>query len=192
MANIAYMRVSTMEQNMDRQENAFSHLKIDKIFKEKISGKDNNRPELLAMLEYVRENDIIYVESISRLGRNLKNLLVIFDQINDKGIGLVSLKENFIDTTTISGKLIFSIFATLSEFERDSIKLRQSEGIKIAKQNGRYMGRKKIQFSVDKQFTDSYINWKSGHLQSKEFMKNLGLKSNTFYRRIKEFENKII
>lgn len=189
MANIAYMRVSTVEQKLDRQENAFKDLKIDKEFKEKITGKNKNRPELLDMLEYVREGDVLYVESISRLGRNLRDLLDIVDELDEKGVGLISLKENFIDTTTPQGRLIFNIFATLSEFERDSIKARQKEGIEIAKAKGVYLGRQKIKIDFNKQFIDCYIEWKSGNLKTKDFMKRIGLKSNTFYRRINEYEN---
>lgn len=116
---------------------------VEKIFIEKISGNNVNRPELQRMLEYIREEDIVYIESISRLGRSLKDLLDIVDTSNNKGVGLVSLKENHIDTTTPQGKLIFNIFATLSEFERESLKQKQREGIIIGKANGVYIRKKK-------------------------------------------------
>jgi DNA invertase Pin-like site-specific DNA recombinase len=140
------------------------------------------------MLEYVREDDILYVESISRLGRNLKDLLNIVESLNDKGVGLISLKESHIDTTSPQGKLIFNIFATLAEFEREQNKQRQMEGIAIAKAEGKYKGRKKIEIQIDKKFEKLYQEWKSEKITAVQFMKELDLKKNTFYRRIKEYE----
>lgn len=188
MAKIAYIRVSSESQNTQRQELALNDIGIDKIFVEKISGKDTNRPQLQKMLEYVREDDILYVESISRLGRNLKDLLNIVESLNDKGVGLISLKESHIDTTSPQGKLIFNIFATLAEFEREQNKQRQMEGIAIAKAEGKYKGRKKIEIQIDKKFQKLYQEWKSEKITAVQFMKELDLKKNTFYRRIKEYE----
>lgn len=188
MAKIAYIRVSSESQNTQRQELALNDIGIDKIFVEKISGKDTNRPQLQKMLEYVREEDILYVESISRLGRNLKDLLNIVESLNDKGVGLISLKESHIDTTSPQGKLIFNIFATLAEFEREQNKQRQMEGIAIAKAEGKYKGRKKIEIQIDKKFEKLYQEWKSEKITAVQFMKELDLKKNTFYRRIKEYE----
>mgnify|MGYP000951490155 CR=1 FL=1 len=188
MAKIAYIRVSSESQNTQRQELALNDIGIDKIFVEKISGKDTNRPQLQKMLEYVREDDILYVESISRLGRNLKDLLNIVESLNDKGVGLISLKESHIDTTSPQGKLIFNIFATLAEFEREQNKQRQMEGIAIAKAEGKYKGRKKIEIQIDKKFEKLYQEWKSEKITAVQFMKELDLKKNTFYRRIKEYE----
>jgi DNA invertase Pin-like site-specific DNA recombinase len=188
LAKIAYIRVSSESQNTQRQELALNDIGIDKIFVEKISGKDTNRPQLQKMLEYVREDDILYVESISRLGRNLKDLLNIVESLNDKGVGLISLKESHIDTTSPQGKLIFNIFATLAEFEREQNKQRQMEGIAIAKAEGKYKGRKKIEIQIDKKFEKLYQEWKSEKITAVQFMKELDLKKNTFYRRIKEYE----
>lgn len=134
MANIAYIRVSTTDQNTARQEEALKIYNIDKFFKEKISGKNiKDRPELIKMMEYVREGDVLYVESISRFGRSLKDLLSLIEQLNNKGVQFKSLKEGSIDTTTPTGKLVYSIFSSLAEFERETIRQRQAEGIAIAK-----------------------------------------------------------
>lgn len=188
MAKIAYIRVSSESQNTQRQELALKDIGIDKIFTEKVSGKDTNRPQLQRMLEYIREGDVLHIESISRLGRNLKDLLNIVEVLNNKGVGLISLKESNIDTTSPQGKLIFSIFATLAEFEREQNKQRQIEGINIAKAEGKYKGRKKIELQIDKRFGKLYQDWKAKKITAVQFMQELDLKRNTFYRRIKEYE----
>lgn len=141
--NIAYIRVSTIDQNEARQREALSQYKIDKWFIEKASGKDTNRPKLQEMLEYIREDDVIYVEEFSRLGRSTADLLAIVDQIEKSGAKFISIKENF-DTNTPSGKLQMTMLAAIAEFEREMILERQREGIAIAKREGKYKGRKAI------------------------------------------------
>ena len=105
--NVAYVRVSTVEQNEDRQLEALKKHNIDKWFTEKVSGKDTNRPELKAMLEYVREGDTIYIHDFSRLARSTKDLLDIVEELERKKVHLVSNKEN-INTSTPSGKLMLT------------------------------------------------------------------------------------
>lgn len=188
MAKISYIRVSSESQNTQRQELALKEIGIDKIFIEKVSGKDTNRPQLQKMLEYIREDDVLYVESISRLGRNLKDLLNIVEVLNNKSVGLISLKESHIDTTSPQGKLIFNIFATLAEFEREQNKQRQMEGIAIAKAEGKYKGRKKIELPLDRRFEKLYQDWRANRLTAVKFMEEIDLKRNTFYRRIREYE----
>ena len=134
MTNVAYIRVSSESQNTARQEEMFKELNIDKYYIEKISGKNiSNRPELQNMMDYVREGDTVIVESISRFGRSLQDLLLLINKLNDKGVQFRSLKEGDINTTTPTGKLVFSIFASLAEFERETIRQRQAEGIELAK-----------------------------------------------------------
>ena len=146
MANIAYLRVSTVHQNLAIQEEAFKDLKIDKYFTEKVSGKNiKDRPELIKMMDYVREGDTVFVESISRFGRSLSDLLSLMEQLNAKNVQFKSLKEGSIDTTTPTGKLVYSIFSSLAEFERETIRQCQAEGIAIAKANGKYKGRQRKQ-----------------------------------------------
>lgn len=182
---IAYIRVSTNEQNTARQLAAMEPIGIDKIYEEKISGKNMERPQLKLMLEYVRDGDIVYVESISRLGRSLKDLIDIVEILNGKNVGLVSLKESVIDTTSPSGKLIFSIFASLAEFERETTRQRQLEGIAIAKADGKYKGRKRIQ--IDQAGWDKVVcRWRAGEITAVKAMEILGVSRNTFYRRLKE------
>lgn len=141
MANVAYIRVSTYEQNEGRQLEALKQYKIDKWFIDKCSGKNTDRTELKKLLEYVRENDIIYIESFSRLARNTKDLLEIIERLNHAGIIVKSLKESF-DTSTPTGKLMLTMIGAIATFEREIILERQREGIALAKTEGKYKGRK--------------------------------------------------
>ena len=191
MANIAYLRVSTIDQNLARQEEAFKGLNIDKFFTEKVSGKNiKDRPELLKMMEYVREGDTVFVESISRFGRSLSDLLNLIDQLNNKGVQFKSLKEGSIDTTTPTGKLVYSIFSSLAEFERETIKQRQAEGIAIAKANGKYKGRQRKQINPN-EFVSLYNRWQDGEITKKYICKKLNVSLATLDRRIAEHRKKL-
>lgn len=190
MARIAYIRVSTEEQNTARQRELFKDLKIDKYYEEKVSGKNiKDRPELIKMMDYVREGDVVIVESISRFGRSLQDLLTLIEQLNQKGVQFKSLKEGDIDTTTPTGKLIFSIFSSLAEFERETIKQRQAEGIAIAKANGKYKGRAKISYDYN-DFVSLYNRWQDGEIQKKYMCKKLNMSLPTLNRRIAEYRKK--
>lgn len=186
MANVKYIRVSTKEQNTARQETDITQ--YDKIYIDKISGKNMNRPELKKMMEYIREGDTVTVDSYSRFARNTKDLLHLIEELNNKRVGLISLKEK-IDTSTPQGKLMLTIFAGLAEFEREQMLQRQAEGIQIAKENGKYKGRQPIKVDA-KKFEREYKAWKEKKITAKQAMNNLGLKPNTFYRRVKEYEFK--
>ena len=185
MAKIGYIRVSTFEQNTDRQEFALSEIGMNRLYIEKISGKTANRPELKKMLEYVREGDILYIESISRLARSTRDLLSIVHQLQSKKVELVSLKEH-IDTTTAQGRFILTVFAALSELERENTLQRQKEGIEIARLKGKKFGRPKVE--KPKNWDDIMVLWKNGDITAVEAMQKLKLKKNTFYRCVKEFD----
>ena len=143
--NLAYIRVSTAEQNEARQVEAMKQYQIDKWFKEKISGKDTNRPELQKLMEFCREGDTIHIHDFSRLARSTKDLLDIVDRLTQKNVYLISNKEN-IDTSTPTGKLMLTMIAAINEFERTNLLERQREGIAIAKAEGKYKGRKESTF----------------------------------------------
>lgn len=182
---IAYVRVSTIEQDDARQKESLKIYSIDKYFVEKASAKDTKRPQLQAMLDYVREDDTIYIKDFSRLARSTKDLLEIVETLKIKGIKLISLKEN-LDSNTSTGKLMLTMIGAIYEFERTNLLERQREGIAIAKQNGKYKGRKEINHPDNWKII--YSMWKQRELTGKEAMRRLNLKTNTFYKLVKEWE----
>lgn len=138
---VGYKRVSSVGQNLDRQLDGMT---LDRIFEEKVSGKDANRPELQAMLAYVREGDEVVVHSMDRLARNLSDLLSIVNGLTSRCVKVRFEKENlvFSGQDDPMSKLMLSMMGAFSEFERSIIKMRQSEGIALAKKRGAYKGRK--------------------------------------------------
>ena len=126
--NVAYVRVSTAEQNEDRQIEALQKYNIEKWFTEKVSAKDVNRPELQNMIDFVRSGDTVYVHDFSRLARNTMDLLEITENLKNKDVKLISNKENF-DTSTPTGKFMLTTIGAIAEFERSLILERQREGI---------------------------------------------------------------
>lgn len=180
----AYIRVSTIEQNEERQIEALKNYNIEKYYTEKISAKDMNRPKLQQMLNEVRKGDTIYVKDFSRLARSTKDLLNIVEKLNQEGVHLISLKEN-LDSSTPTGKLMLTMIGAIYEFERTNILERQKEGITIAKRDGKYKGRKKIDFPVN--WDKYYKLWKNREITGTAAMQILKLKRNTFYRLIKEY-----
>lgn len=173
MANIAYVRVSTVEQNEERQTEALQKHNIDKWFTEKVSGKNMKRPKLEAMLDYVREGDTVYIHDLSRLARSTKDLLDIVEQLQAKGVELVSNKES-IDTSTPSGKLMLTMIGAIAEFERANMLERQKEGIAIKKEQDKhlppeqrtYKGRKPVSISKE-DFTAQYSRYQNREIKTK-------------------------
>ena len=186
MSKIGYIRVSTEHQETARQQEIMGSNHVDRIFSEKLSGANTDRPQLKAMLDYVREGDTLYVESISRLGRSTKDLLNIIDTLTDKGVTLISHKEK-IDTDTPAGKFMLTVFAALSQLEREQLKQRQREGIEIAKAQGKYTGRKPIPTDWMR-FGQLYGEWRAKNITGRDFMRRMDMSANTFYRRVREYE----
>jgi DNA invertase Pin-like site-specific DNA recombinase len=137
---IGYARVSTQDQNPALQLDALKAASCDRIFEEKASGAQRDRPELKAALEYMRENDVLVVWKLDRLARSLGQLIETVDSLEKRGIGFRSLTEQ-IDTTTASGKLTFHIFGAMAEFERSIIRERTRAGLDAARARGRKGGR---------------------------------------------------
>ena len=135
---VGYIRVSTIEQNEARQEVLMEQLGVDRVYMDKMSGKNKDRPQLQEMMQYVREGDIVIVESISRFARNTKDLLSLIEELERKKVTFVSQKEN-IDTNTPAGRFMLTVFAALAQLERETTLQRQKEGIAIAKSNGIYI-----------------------------------------------------
>ena len=204
---IGYIRVSSVDQDTGRQDKMMQDLNIppENIFREKISGKDANRPELQKMLSYIRRGDTVVIESFSRLARNTKDLLDIVEKITEKGAGLKSLKES-IDTTTPAGQFMLTVFGAMAQLERDYILSRQKEGIEVHKERDRklkeqglppetYKGRKRISFDPE-QLRKELEKVKAGEQTHETAAKSLGfidkngkLQIRTYFRRVKELED---
>lgn len=183
---IGYVRVSTQEQNTVRQEKLMETLDVDKVYIDKTSGKNMERPALIEMMGFVREGDLIVTESISRFARNTKDLLELVEQLHKKKVRFVSQKEN-IDTDTPTGKFMLTVFGAVAELEREYIRQRQKEGIEIAKEQGKYKGRPAKEL---KDFEDIYSTWKSGKITAAGASRQLGISRSTFYRKVAGHENK--
>ena len=141
---IGYARVSTEEQNLDRQIDILKQIGCDRIYEEKVSGIKKERPELNKMLDQIRTGDVIIISDLTRLSRSVKDLFSLVEQIEGKGANIESIKESWVDTTTAQGKLMFTIFAGISQFERDLISQRTIEGLNATRARGKKGGRPKV------------------------------------------------
>lgn len=180
---VGYVRVSTAEQNPARQIELMKSLGVEKTFLDKISGKNTDRPQFTEMLSFLREGDTLYVESFSRLSRSTKDLLNTVGVLSARGVQLVSDKEK-VDTNTPQGRFMLTVFAALSELERENILERQREGIAIAKSEGKYKGRKPI--AVTDRFLSLAQDWSEGKVTLKDAIEQSGMSSSTFFRKCKQ------
>lgn len=137
---LGYARVSTADQKLDSQQDALRAAGVEKVFADLITGSARQRPQLDRMLDQVRAGDVLVVTKYDRLARSLKDLLEIVDQVQAKGAGFRSLAED-IDTTTPAGRLVFHVFASIAQFERERIAERTREGLEAARRRGRVGGR---------------------------------------------------
>lgn len=196
---MGYCRVSSIDQNEARQILKMKSLGVEDryIFVDKQSGKDFNRPEYQLMKRFCEEGDLIYIDSLDRLGRNYDNIITEWKHITRiVNANIVCLdNETLFDSRKFKsmgdiGKLMedqfLSLLSYVAEQERKKIKQRQAEGIVIAKYQGKYKGRKKIEINYE--FENIYVKWKNREITAVKAMKLLGFKRNTFYRRVKEYE----
>ncbi|MTH80136.1 recombinase family protein [Paracoccus aestuariivivens] len=137
---LGYARVSTADQKLDSQQDALRAVGAEKVFADVITGSARQRPQLDRMLDQLREGDVVVVTKYDRLARSLKDLLDLVEQVQGKGAGFRSLAED-IDTTTPAGRLIFHVFASIAQFERERIVERTREGLEAARRRGRVGGR---------------------------------------------------
>ena len=181
--NIGYARVSTGEQNLDLQVDALEKADCKHIFKEKMSGAIAERPKLEEVLKFMREGDTLVVWRLDRLGRSLKHLIELINQLHDRKQFFKSLQEN-IDTVSSSGRLIFHIFGALAEFERNIISERTKAGLKAARARGRHGGRPRSIDDKTIEMARRLIDEGSNSIS--EICKNLGISRASLYRYLKE------
>lgn len=193
-----YSRVSTKEQNLDRQLVELRKYVDDRfIFQDKVSGKDLNRPEYQLMRKVAQKGDVIYIKSLDRLGRNKSEIKQELEYYKNEGvrIKILDIPTSMMDISEgqewlmdMINNLLIEVLATMAEQERLNIRQRQAEGIAIAKEQGKYKGRKEIDFPEN--WAEVYDQWKNRKIKGNEAMEKLGLKRNTFYRLIKKYEEK--
>ena len=178
---VGYARVSTEDQNPERQLEQLRAAKVDKIFSDQVSGKSMNRPQLQALLQYLREEDTLVACSMDRLARNLNDLKGMVDDLNQKKVAVRFLKENLIFTGEDSpmSKLLLNLLGSVAEFERELIKERQQEGVAIAKKAGKYKGRKRV--LVPDQVATIRQRLAQG-AQKAELARELGISRETLYQ----------
>ena len=191
-----YIRVSSKEQNTDRQKQALLEYGVDErdIIEDKVSGKDFNRNGYLTLKNsLLRDGDTLVIKELDRLGRNMDMIKNEWQEIQSNGIDIVVLDTPILNTKNKSdlekkliANIVFELLTYMAEKERIKIKIRQAEGIAIAKSKGLYKGRKKI---VNENFKNVYDDWKNGKLTAVKAIEMLDMKRSTFYRRVKEYES---
>ena len=184
---IGYARVSTQDQNLDRQLDNLRSAGCERIFNEKMTGTRSDRPELKAMLMTLRSGDVLVIDSFSRLSRSTKDLLSLVEQLTGMGVHLVSLKEN-LDTTTATGKLMLTMLSALSQFERDLIAERTVDGLKAARARGRCGGRPRS--GSDKDRKQAYAMYKANVMTCKEIADKFGVSLSTLNRWVRSEKQK--
>ena len=182
MTVYGYARVSTADQNLDRQKDALKQYGVDRLFCEKISGAKKSRPELDRMLSLLERGDSVVIESLSRLGRSVKNLSELMELFNEKGIRLISLKES-VDTSSATGRLLFTIISSLAAFERETLIERTNEGLAAARARGRLGGRPKTNAATLKKAVALY---NTGQYTLAEVTALTGVSKSTLYRALKQ------
>ena len=182
---IGYARVSTQEQNLDRQLDNLKARGCERIYQEKMTGTKADRPELEKMLDTLRNGDTLVVDSFSRLSRSTKDLLDMVERLNAMGVNLISLKEQ-LDTTTATGKMMLTMLSALSQFERDLIAERTLDGLKAARARGRKGGRPKA--GSEKAKAQAIALYQTNAMSNKEIAETVKVSTATLSRWIKEYK----
>ena len=186
---VAYIRVSSDSQNLDMQRASIEPYKPERVFEEKISGKNMERPQLQELLNFVRANDEIVIYSLSRISRSLKDMLNIMDILIEKKVTLISIKENLtISDSNKTTRFFVSILGCCSELERENIRERQADGIKEAKKRGVYKGRKPIQVE---DLGKWYELWQKRVYNKTTLAKELSISRQTLYKLFEEYEKNL-
>lgn len=186
MAKLSYLRVSSLQQNEARQREAMKGLGIDKEFVDKASGKNTERKALQDLIEYAREGDIVYILDFSRLARSTHDLLNIIQTLNNKGVQVVSIKEQ-LDTSTPTGKLMLTFIGAINEFQREIINENAREGIAIAKAEGKYKGGQPKKINVF-DFEGCYKAYCNREINKRQFAEALDISRPTLDKLLKKRE----
>lgn len=196
--NFGYIRVSTKEQNLDRQFTALQSYVTDEkyIYSDKASGKDMEREGFQNMLKAMREGDTLYIKSIDRLGRNKQQIKDYLEYFKKEGIRvkIIDLPTTMQDVPAgqewvidMINNIIIEVYTSIAQQERETIKQRQREGIDVAKSKGKHLGRPVME--LPKEWDKLYKEWKDGKIKAVEFMDKVDMKKATFYKKVKEYEN---
>ena len=176
---LGYARCSTLDQNLDWQIDALTEEGCDRIFQEKFTGTRKDRPELLRMMDMLREGDTVIICELTRLSRSVKDLFDLVEQVEKAGANIKSLKEPWLDTTTPQGRLLFTIFSGVSQFERELIRERTMEGLASARARGRMGGRP----GKDKKIVEQALTlYDSKAYSVDEISKTTGISRATLYK----------
>ena len=179
---LGYARCSTLDQNLDWQIDALTKEGCDRIFQEKFTGTRKDRPELLRMMDMLREGDTVIICELTRLSRSVKDLFDLVEQVEKAGANIKSLKEPWLDTTTPQGRLLFTIFSGVSQFERELIRERTMEGLASARARGRMGGRP----GKDKKIVEQALTlYDSKAYSVDEISKTTGISRATLYKYVK-------
>ena len=183
-----YARVSTLEQNLDRQIDALENAGCEKIYTDKLSGATVERPQLKLLFEEVKEDDIIIITDLTRISRSTMDLFKLVDELKSKGVLLQSLKDTWLDLRKDSayGKFLLLLMSGLAELERDLTKERQKEGIELAKKKGIYRGRPKTFTENNPRLKHALDLYEGGGFSVKEVCNVTGISPATFYRQLKK------
>ncbi len=191
------MRVSTKEQNLDRQYEALKSYVTDKkyIYSDKASGKDMEREDFQNMLKAMRSGDTLYIKSIDRLGRNKQQIKEYLQYFKNEGIRvkvidlpttMIDIQEGQEGILDMVNNILIEVYTTLAQQERETIRQRQKEGIAVAKAKGKHLGRPVMELPTE--WDKLYKKWKAGQITATAFMYVIGMKKATFYKKVKEYE----
>ncbi|MBJ8080091.1 recombinase family protein [Bacillus cereus group sp. N14] len=198
--NFGYIRVSTKEQNLDRQFTALQSYVTDEkyIYSDKASGKDMEREGFQNMLKAMRGGDTLYIKSIDRLGRNKQQIKDYLEYFKKEGIRvkIIDLPTTMQDVPAgqewvidMINNIIIEVYTSIAQQERETIRQRQREGIDVAKSKGKHLGRPVME--LPKEWDKLYKEWKDGKIKAIEFMDKVDMKKATFYKKVKEYESRI-
>jgi DNA invertase Pin-like site-specific DNA recombinase len=188
MTVYGYARVSTLDQNLERQLEQLRKHGCEEIFMDKISGATTERPELQRLFEIVKEGDIIIIKDLTRFTRSTSDLFKMVDILRTKKVGLKSIEDKWLDLSDESpySQFLMTVMAGVSQLERDLIKMRQAEGIELAKKNGVYKGRPKTFTENNPRLKHALDQYESGQGTVREVCAITGINESTFYRSLRE------